>query len=225
MKILPILSNNYNCSNKKKNLPASTLKPSISNNQLSFGSLGFLEGIKKFNPFKVEIIETTEQAIQHLKNKNSGLYIFNGEKYIKNPFENYSNIKAGSVNKLVMKSPVIQREDFLISPDTIDFIIKPFKYRKGIYPQMMLNFLNKGVEEVVLLADNGIQKLHLPTDEVARKNAISIFENSKEYKSDIAGEVDFIAYNQKSEFLYDLTKAMIKNANIDGVSLEVAKIQ
>lgn len=222
MRILPILSNNYNYSSKKNNLLTSNIKSDMPNNQVSFGSLGFLERIKRFNPFKVEIIETTEQAIRHLIDKDSGFYIFNGEKYIKSSLKKYSKIKEGSVNNLVLKLPNISEDEISISSEEV--ITKPYKYRRGISPEMVLSFLDKGVEEAILLADNGIQKLSLPKDKAIRKNAISIYEKSTELKTDERGEVIHVVPEHKSEFLYNLAKNMIKNTNVDGVNLEAVNL-
>lgn len=232
MRVSPILANNYVYSSKKNNVPALTSKPEMVNNQVSF------TGLNLFSRFR---ITTAEQAIEKLRGKDSGLYIFNGEKYIPMSFNKFFKNKKLKATKLVAKqsSQKISETSFSLEemPTSIHYKgnynekpkphTKVTIYRKGIRPGNVLTFLDKGIEEAIIVVDDGLHKLKLPKDETLRKKTVSAIKKSDEYIQDIETPDLYIVASEIPNFLFDLAQRMInkmvKKSKIEGMSLEKVK--
>lgn len=227
MKVLSITNTNYAYSNKKSNVLTLTSKPEMVNKQVSF------TGLNLFSRFK---ITTAEQAIEKLRGKDSGLYIFNGEKYIPMSFNKFFKNKKIKATKLVAKQSSQKVEETSIPLEEMPTSIhykgnynkkpKPHTkvtiYRKGIRPGNVLAFLDKGIEEAIIVVNEGLHKLKLPKDETVRGKAVSVIKNSEEYIEDMETPDLYIVAKEIPNFFYDLTKDMIDNVKIEGMSLEKA---
>lgn len=206
MRVSPILANNYAYSNKKSNLPALTSKPEMVNSQVSFTGLNLFSGFKT----NKTVITTAEQVIENLKKRDSGLFIFDGKKYTEWSLNKFNKLKPGKATKYIVKYPIVKEDGGA--------------YRPGIQPFSVGGALEKGIEEAIVVVDDGLHKLNLPKDKYLRKQAMMVYDD--EIRMLIHFQLGlgyFIKPEGKTSALFSATQDMVKQAKIVGMSLEKVK--
>lgn len=205
MRITSIPNSNY-ISNSQKYNPKPFIIPRAGYNFNNKDSVSFTSA----KP--VEVINTLEKAVKKLNFEESGLYAFIGKEYVKLPIEKYHNIYQELVTRIVMK---FKPEKFAraIAEGEEKATKETITNRKGVFPALVTELIDQGVKSATIVVDGRVHILKLPKLNRLREQAINVLSKAPEMKVVGFG-------NSRTEDLFKLTEQMIKNANIDGLSLK-----
>ena len=153
-----------------------------------------------------QVIRTEQEAINALRNKESGLFILVNELFSYLPFSEYQNLKPNSTPVLIYKHPKNSGNNLL-------------PQRPGVTPRLLITAIDKGFERLVAIVEDGIHELSLPTDKNLRTAAAQKFAQRGQISPEIMALVK--TTNQpNNDFLFGQAQIMIKAAQIDDLNLE-----
>ena len=219
MAISPVKNIKY----ANKNLSQRSYTENVTANQVSQPtsklppSIPFLGKSSIFSIFKLpkavvieevaqQVIRTEQEAIEALRNKESGLYILVNELFSYLPFSEYQNLKPNTTPILIYKHPTTSGNNLL-------------PQRPGVTPRLIIAAIDNGFERLVAIVEDGIQELTLPTNKSSRISAAQKFAQRTPISPEIMAM--FKTTNQSSgDLLFGQAQIMIRAAQIDDLKLE-----
>lgn len=177
-------------------------------NSISFTGLGFLK--KFFSP--PQIITTAEEVLEVLSKRRKGLYAYARENncFISIPPKRYNKLKN------MINGEIILKNDKTYAISYSPYNIQTKGYRIGISPEAVHHFLQRGLSKVTMIVDDGLQVLSLPKNEKDREAVLKAVFRSEQFDENIKNiiNIDNVALEKQTEFLYNWTQEMIKDSNL-----------
>jgi len=219
MRITPVSKTNFKIQTNNNTMPVTSTpmmqrtNVATTQNQVSFTSLG--SALKDLFAGK-KILNTADEVLKALIKKEYGLYAKIGEKfeYI-SPRKSVKMETKDSITEIILKSPSSKSKRFNGNRTTTH------KYRLGLNPDFAIILLEgsfKNLTKITTIVDDGMHVLSLPSEPELRAKAIESFKKSGQ--AEMQREVGYVKPKHKADFNFNLTQAMIKEANIPGLSIE-----
>lgn len=207
MRVLPVMNTNY-----KNHKSAASTQPSF-NGLLPKAITAFwaapAENLLDAS-FKTNAINSTEEALLDLMQKQSGAIVKTAAGFIPIPYEKFVTLmkkpseECKGISEIVFKRPMQKFWD--------ENLRTQYDARIGIIPSNVLSFLQTGATKITAICDNGIEELSISANSKTRQKAFEYFKQTGELvKQDNLGFDDI--YGNK-EYFFSLVEQMVARARV-----------